>query len=309
MLRIAVTQTHNAFASMPAALEGLPDLEGRLEDIRAANVEHHITLVKSAASQGAAVIGFGELFTGPYFALTESPIWRGLAEDAWSGPTVTRLSEAAREHGMVIIAPIYEKDRATGSLFNTAVVIEKDGQVLGTYRKTHIPDGANEKATFSERYYYGPSDGKMVAAEGAVCSSNAFFPVFQTSAGRIGVTICYDRHFEGVVAALAAGGAQVVFSPAVTFGEKSRRMWRSEFAVDAARHNVFIAGSNRIGAEPPWNIPFFGDSHVVGPNGPLEDQAAPGELVIADLDLDVLEAPDPAGWRLQVDRRPDLFGG
>lgn len=307
MLRIAVTQTRNMFAPMPHTIEELPGLETQLDAIRDENLEHHEVLVRAAVEQGVAIIGFGELFNAPYFAMSELPMWRAMAEDALDGPSVTRMRRAAREHGVVIVAPIYEKDRSTGSLFNTAVVIERDGEVLGTYRKTHIPDGTNERATFSERFYYGPSDGQMFVDPDAVCSTNPFFPVFETSVGRIGVSICYDRHFEGVVGALAGGGAQVVFSPAVTFGEKSQRLWRTEFATDAARHNVFIAGSNRIGGEPPWNIPFFGDSHIVGPAGPLDNLALPGELIVADLDLELLSGSDPAGWRLQADHRPELF--
>lgn len=307
MLRIAVTQTRNMFAPMPHTVPELPALEEQLDAIRDANLEHHEELVDAAAGQGVKILGFGELFAAPYFAMTDLPMWRGLAEDAREGPSVTRMRHAARRHGMVIVAPIYEKDPSTGELFNTAVVIERDGEVLGTYRKTHIPDGTNEKATFSERFYYGPSDGGMANEASAVCSSNRYFPVFETSVAKVGVSICYDRHFEGVVATLAAGGAQVVFSPAVTFGDKSQRLWRTEFATDASRHNVYIAGSNRIGGEPPWNIPFFGDSHVVGPHGVLENHAAPGELIIADLDLEALAAPDPAGWRLGADQRPDMY--
>jgi N-carbamoylputrescine amidase len=307
MLRVAVTQTRNAFSSMPEAIEDLPLLEPELDHIRDANLDHHVDLVRIAAEHGAQIIGFGELFTSPYFALTELPMWRGLAEDAITGPSVTRLRETAREHEMIIIAPIYEKDAKTGHLFNTAVVIEEHGEILGTYRKLHIPQGSNDKGTFFERFYYGASDGKMFVEHRANCSKRRFFPVFQTGFARIGVAICYDRHFEGVMSSLAEGGAQIVFSPAVTFGSKSQRLWRMEFATDAARHNLFIAGSNREGAEKPWNVPFYGDGHVVGPNGALEDVSDHPQLVISDIDLDELEASDPAGWRLQGDRRHDIF--
>lgn len=307
MPRIAVTQTRNAFAGMPETVEELSLLESKLEEVRDANLAHHERLVESAARQGAQVIGFGELFAAPFFALTELPMWRRLAEDALDGPTVTRMRQAAEAHNMIIIAPIYEKDRATGLLFNAAVVIDEHGEVLGSYRKTHIPHGTNEKGTFSERFYYGASDGEMFVSRRANLSNKRFFPVFQTSAARIGVAICYDRHFEGVMGCLADGGAEIVFSPAVTFGDKSQRLWRQEFATDAARHNIFIAGSNRLGPEKPWNIAYYGDSHVVGPNGALENISRDAELVIADVDTAVLESADPAGWRLRGDRRPDIF--
>ncbi|MBI3847025.1 MAG: acyltransferase, partial [Planctomycetes bacterium] len=165
--------------------------------------------------------------------------------------------------------------------------------------------GANEQAAFDETFYYDRSDGQVGGS--ANVAANRAFPVFRTSLGKIGVAICYDRHFEGVVRSLAAGGAEIVFSPAVTFGEKSQRLWRQEFAVDAARHRVFIGGSNRKGLEPPWNQPFFGDSHFVGPNGPARDVSDHPNLVIADLDLSQLASADPSGWNLPRDARPDLY--
>lgn len=309
MPRIAVTQTRNAYADMPDRVDELSRLESELVRVRDANLDHHEKLVESASREGARIIGFGELFAAPFFALTELPMWRSLAEDALDGPTVTRMRRAAQAHNMIIVAPIYEKDRATEMLFNAAVVIDEHGEVLGSYRKTHIPHGTNEKGAFSERFYYGASDGAMFVSRRANCSNKRFFPVFQTSVARIGIAICYDRHFEGVMKSLADGGAEIVFSPAVTFGDKSQRLWRQEFATDAARHNIYIAGSNRLGPEKPWNITYYGDSHVVGPNGALENLSPNPELVIADVDVKALESTDPAGWRLRGDRRPDIFEG
>ncbi|HRB11906.1 MAG TPA: nitrilase-related carbon-nitrogen hydrolase, partial [Vicinamibacteria bacterium] len=139
-------------------------------------------------------------------------------------------------------------------------------------------------------------------------SRNRFFPVFETRLVRLGVAICYDRHFEGVMSALAGNGAELVLSPAVTFGEKSRRMWDLEFPVDAARHNLYIGGSNRRGVEPPWTQEYFGASYFAGPGGVLPRIPSPtDELVIADLDLDVLRGPDPSGWNLPRDRRPTIY--
>ena len=98
-----------------------------------------------------------------------------------------------------------------------------------------------------------------------------------------------------------------MLSPAVTFGAKSRRMWDLEFPVDAARHRVYIAGSNRKGVELPWTQPYFGASYVAGPAGVVPTLPAPPELVIADLDLDALTGPDPSGWDLARDRRPTIY--
>lgn len=305
-VRCAMTETVNVFP-MPASLEDLPALRGRLDEVRTANVTHHVQLIAAAAARGVRVLGMGELFPAPYFALYRDPMWHELAEDARTGPTVTALRVAARTHGMILVAPIYERCAATGKRFNTAVIIDEHGEILGTYRKTHIPHGANEQGSFHEPFYYERSDGRLLASPANI-SRNPYFPVFATSAGNIGVAICYDRHFDGVMRTLAREGAEIVFSPAVTFGEKSRRMWELEFPVDAARHNLFIGGSNRRGSEAPWNQEYFGASYFVGPNGRCDDVGDHDELVIADLDVDALRAPDPSGWNLPRDLRPDIYG-
>jgi beta-ureidopropionase len=306
-LRAAMSETCNAYRAMPATVGDLSILADRLDEIREANVAHHVALARAAASAGAQVLGMGELFTGPYFALGRDPMWLGLAEDALTGPTVTTLRAAARDTGLILVAPIFEQDPRSGRRFNTAVVIGETGEILGRYRKTHIPVGENEQGAFCETFYYDRSDGDLGAWPRNV-SRNRFFPVFETRLVRLGVAICYDRHFEGVMSALAANGAELVLSPAVTFGEKSRRMWDLEFPVDAARHNLYIGGSNRRGVEPPWTQEYFGASYFAGPGGVLPRVASPTtELVIADLDLDVLRGADPSGWNLPRDRRPTIY--
>lgn len=307
IVRAALTQTVNAYADMPAQVDALPGLAGRLDEIRQANLAHHISLIESAAGEGARVIGLGELFSAPYFALERREMWRELAEDAHEGPTVGAMREAAKRYSIVVVAPIYELDQSSGRRFNTAVVIDADGGIRGQYRKLHIPHGSNEQGSFDELFYYEPGDVPQNARSPATLGSNPHFPVFQTQVGRIGVAICYDRHFEGVVCELAKAGAQTIFSPAVTFGAKSRRMWRIEFEVDAARHNVFIGGSNRKGIEQPWGQEYFGESHFVGPQGLAANRSTHPELVIADLDLCELVRPDPAGWDLRRDARPEIF--
>jgi beta-ureidopropionase len=302
IVRAAMTQTINAFPDMPADLR---QLEGRLEEVRAANVAHHLALVAEAKQQGVKVICFGELFPAPYFALSNDPMWLGLAEDAHTGKTISTLREVAQRESMIIIAPIYELAES-GRRFNTAVVIDDSGEVLGTYRKTHIPHGSNEQGSFLEGNYYERSNGENLRGRCNI-SKNPYFPVWETSVGKIGVAICYDRHFEGVMWSLAHAGAELIFSPAVTFGAKSERMWHLEFQVDAARHNVFIGGSNRKGIEPPWNQPYFGESHFTGPNGVLKNQSTHENLIIADVDLGELKRPDPSGWNLPRDTRYDIY--
>jgi len=304
-MRAALTQTVNVYRPMPALSE-LSSLADQLEELRALNVAHHLELARGARAQGAELICFGELFTGPYFALTQDPLWRGLAEDPLEGPTAREIRAAARALQMVIVAPLYELCPQSGKRFNTALVVDADGEPLGLYRKTHIPNGSNEQGQFSEGFYYERSDGQAWQSERQV-GTNPFFPVYQTRVGRVGVAICYDRHFEGVASALVRGGAQLVVSPAVTFGAKSERLWELEFPVDACRHRVFIGGSNRLGSEAPWDQPFFGRSYFVGPEGRAEDLCQHPELVISDLDLTSLEGPDPSGWALARDRRGEIY--
>lgn len=307
-VRAALTQTINAFKDMPRRVSGLARLKGRLEDIRAANLEHHAGLIKAARARGAKIICLGELFGAPYFALGKDPMWLGLAEDASDGPTVKFMRKTAAALGIIIIAPVFERDMKSGRRFNTAVVIAEDGRLLGKYRKTHIPRGSNEQGEFAETFYYGPSDGRQNSKSPNILGKNPFFPVFKTSAGKVGVAICYDRHFEGVVRALAQAGAEMVFSPAVTFGAKSRRLWEVEFLADACRHRVFIGGSNRQGVEKPWGQKYFGASCFAGPDGEkLKNVSGHPNLVISDLNLDALKQPDPSGWNLARDTRPKIY--
>ncbi len=304
LVRAALTETANAYREMPARVSDLGQLAGKLDDLRRANVEHHVALAREAARAGASLICFGELFTAPYFALTVDPMWLALAEDARKGPTVTRLREVARQLAMVIVAPIYELD-PSGARFNTAVVIDEKGELLGKYRKTHIPNGRNEQGQFVEGFYYQRSDGRNGRGPANISSTDPF-PVFQTSFGRLGIAICYDRHFEGVLSSLAAEGAELVLSPAVTFGNKSERMWPLEFEVEAARQGLYVGGSNRRGSEPPWNQEYFGGSHFVGPEGRLANLSPHPELVLAELDLDLLANPDSSGWNFRRDERPEI---
>lgn len=309
VLRVAMTETCNAYPHMPPTVERLGELADRLDEVRAANVAHHVELVREAATLGVRLLGMGELCTGPYFALGKDPMWLGLAEDAERGATISTFRQVARDTQMILSVPLFERDPHSGRRFNTAVVIDETGEVLGKYRKTHIPAGENEQGSFCETFYYQASDGKMHEPTPwpKNRAANPFFPVFETRWVKLGIAICYDRHFEGVMAALAAGGAELVLSPAVTFGAKSRRMWDLEFPVDAARHNLYIGGSNRTGVEPPWMQPYFGASYFTGPNGEVPRLQTRPELVVADLDLAVLRQPDPSGWNLPRDRRPDIY--
>lgn len=304
VVRLALTETRNAYAAMPASVAELPALQGQLEDVRSANVAHNVALIAAAAGAGAQLVVLSEFCTGPYFALSRHPMWLALAEDAADGPSVRAFAAAAQAHRVVVVAPIYERCPRTGLRHDTAVVIDADGALLGTYRKLHVPDGSNEQGTFGEAFYYqAPGEPGPIWRPERNCSAHPLLPVFETAAGRVGVSICYDRHFDGVHRGLARNGAEIIVCPAVTFGAKSERMWWREGEVDAVRYRVYVAASNRKGAEAPWGQPFFGQSHVMGPEGPLACSRALDDLVLADLDLDALGAADPSGWQLRRDRR------
>ena len=306
IVRAGLTQTKNAYTDMPQSTAELDGLTDKLPAIRDANLTHHLELIAAAKGLGVQALCMGELFTGPYFALERRAVWQGLAEDAREGVTIKAMQEAAREHQMLLVAPIYELDATSGKRFNTAVVIENDGSILGKYRKCHIPAGHNDAGSFCEKFYYDRSDGELGESKANI-SSNKFFPVFQTSVGKVGIAICYDRHFPRVMKTLAEQGAELVFSPAVTFGNKSEAIWEMEFAVDATRHNLFIGGSNRLGAEAPWNQEYFGASYFVGPNGRPPLIEAPKGLVVADIDMRELSDDDPSGWNFERDGRPDIY--
>ena len=156
--------------------------------------EHH---ARAAASQGAQVICFQELFYGPYFCQVQDATFYDYAEFVPEGPTTQRFMALAAELNMVMILPVYEMEQE-GVLYNTAAVIDADGTYLGKYRKTHIP----QVSGFWEKFYFRPG--------------NLGFPIFDTAVGRIGVYICYDRHFPEGWRALGLAGAKIVFNPSAT---------------------------------------------------------------------------------------------
>jgi uncharacterized protein YheU (UPF0270 family) len=160
-------------------------------------IDKHVKYVHQAAEQGTQVMCFQELFNDAYFCQVQEAEHMDGAERIPDGPTMTRMKALARETEMVLIVPIYEKED-DGFLYNSAAVIERDGTYLGKYRKTHIPHVGG----FWEKYYFRPG--------------NMGYPTFDTSVGRIGVYICYDRHFPEGWRALGLNGAKIVFNPSAT---------------------------------------------------------------------------------------------
>jgi len=250
-------------------------------------VEHQVKLIGQAAEQGAQITCLQELATGPYFCQVEDKSWYSLAEPVPDGPTVQRMQEVARETGMVLIVPVYEEE-SPGFLYNCAAVIDSDGSYLGKYRKTHIPHSDN----FLEKYYFRPG--------------NLGYPTFDTSVGRIGVYICYDRHFPEGARALGLNGAEIVFIPSATAGH-SRVLWDVEQRFHAIANGYFVGTINRVGTSIKPDVHFYGHSYFCNPSGEVLAQADDQEAVIVtDLDLDQL-SETRAEWPFYRDRRPDMY--
>jgi len=254
-------------------------------------IAKHVDLIASAAAQGAQVTCLQEIFNGPYFPAEQDPKWYRTAEPE-DGPTITRMREVARTHGMVLVVPWYEEAQ-TGVYYNAAVVIEADGTVVGKYRKTHIP---HVGPCFWEKFYFKPG--------------NLGYPVFDTSVGRIGLIICYDRHFPEVARELGLKGAEIVFNPSATVESLSRYLWELEQRAHAVANGYWIGAINRVGTEEPLSTArFYGSSYFCDPRGQIVAQASDSqdEVLVADLDLDMnREVRDT--WQFLRDRRPETYG-
>jgi beta-ureidopropionase len=256
-------------------------------------IAKHEQFARDAAAQGAKIICFQELFYGPYFGITEDPKYYDFAEPA-DGPVVQRFQKLAKELGMVMVLPIYEEDQP-GIYYNTAVVVEADGSVLGKYRKHHIP----HLEKFYEKFYFRPG--------------NMGYPVFDTSVGKIGVYICYDRHFPEGWRELGLNGAEIVFNPNATKPGLSNRLWDLEQATAAAANGYFVAAPNRVGKEDneygDLAVQFYGTSQFADPQGNFVGERGSSEteeIVIRDLDLDMIRQVRNQ-WQFYRDRRPDSY--
>ena len=192
---------------------------------------------------------------------------------------------------MVIVVPIYE-EAMTGVYYNTAAVIDADGTYLGKYRKSHIP----QVAGFYEKFFFKPG--------------NSGWPVFDTAFCKLGVYICYDRHFPEGWRALALNGAEYIVNPSATVAGLSQYLWKLEQPAAAVANGVFIGAVNRPGVESPWDIGrFYGTSYVVDPRGRILAEASEDgdELVVADLDMDMVREVRDL-WQFFRDRRPEMYG-
>ncbi len=261
------------------------------EEIRQQMIEAHIPYIEQAGKAGVNVLCFQEVFTQPYFCPSQDSKWYAAAEKIPDGPTTRLMQEYAKKYNMVIVVPIYE-EHMPGVYYNTAAVIDADGKYLGKYRKTHIP----QVAGFYEKFFFKPG--------------NSDWPVFDTAYCKLGVYICYDRHFPEGWRALALNGAEYIVNPSATVAGLSQYLWKLEQPASAVANGVYIGAINRPGTEGPWNIGrFYGSSYVVDPRGEFLVEASEDkdELVMADMDMDkVREVRDL--WQFFRDRRPEMYG-
>ena len=262
------------------------------EAIRDAMNEAHIPLIEEAGKQGVQVLCFQEVFNQPYFCPSQDSKWYAAAEEIPDGPTCKLMAGFAKKHKMVIVVPIYESTNVSGVYYNTAAVFDADGSYLGKYRKTHIP----QVAGFWEKFFFKPG------------ASN--WPVFKTKYVKLGVYICYDRHFPEGWRALALNGAEYIVNPSATVAGLSEYLWKLEQPASAAANGCFIGAINRVGKEAPWNIgEFYGQSYFVNPRGQIEKQASrdKDELIIHDMNMDMVREVRDL-WQFFRDRRPDTYG-
>ena len=269
------------------------DTSAPIEQIRAANVAKHMTLISKAGEAGVQILCMQEIFTGPYFCAEQTPRWYEATEYIPDGPTTRLMQETAQKYEMVIIVPLYEVE-STGVYYNTAAVIDADGTYLGKYRKNHIPQVA---PGFWEKYYFKPG--------------NLGYPVFQTRYAKVGVYICYDRHFPEGARELGLNGAEIVFNPSATVAGLSEYLWKLEQPAHAVANGYFVGAINRVGTEAPWNIgEFYGQSYFCDPRGQMLAVASrdQDELLVADLDLDRIREVRNT-WQFFRDRRPETYGG
>ncbi len=262
-----------------------------IEEIKRANIEKHLRLIEDAARQGVQILCMQEVFTTPYFCAEQRVRWYEAVERIPDGPTVRLMQEVARQHGMVIVVPIYEEE-IVGVYYNTAAVIDADGKYLGKYRKNHIP---HVNPGFWEKFYFKPG--------------NLGYPTFETAYARVGVYICYDRHFPEGARILGLNGAEIVFNPSATVAGLSEYLWKLEQPAHAVANGYFVGAINRVGHEQPWDIgEFYGQSYFCDPRGQIVAEAPRDRdaLVVADLDLDKIREVRNT-WQFFRDRRPDTY--
>lgn len=268
-----------------------------------ANVKNAIDWLGRAAKAGAQVVCLPELYRTRYFCQFEDVAPFDWAEPV-PGPSTNTFQEAARRHEVAVIVPVFER-RAPGLYHNTAVVIDKDGSILGRYRKMHIPDDPG----YCEKYYFAPGD--------------LGFRTFQTAFGPIGTLICWDQWYPEAARLTALHGALALFYPTAIgwhphereqYGAAQREAWRTVQRGHAIANGVYVAAANRAGFEQPvkgkGGIIFWGSSFISDPQGVILAEAAEDkeEYLLAEIDAAHIETLR-RNWPFLRDRRTDAYGG
>jgi beta-ureidopropionase len=243
--------------------------------------------IREAAAKGAQVLLLPEVFHELFF-ITDLDNKYFETSEPIPGPITNMMSKLASELSVVIVAPIYESV-GRSVYYNSAAIIDADGNLLGVYRKNHIPFNT----LFYEKLYFKPG--------------NLGYPVFDTRYGKIGVLICHDRHYPEGARALALNGAEIMLVPSATPDKSlSRKVWEKELCAHAIFNEMFVCGLNRTGQE--GNFLYYGHSVAFDPAGEMLGQAGSGEEVfVVDCNLDTVTQRRRA-WQFFRDRRPDTYG-
>ena len=260
-----------------------------VEKIKQAGFDKHVPLIEEAGKKGVQILGLQEIFNGPYFCPSQDP-------SGTTPPSRCPVRPPRRCSPSPASTRWRWSFRCTSAsrrvYYNTAAVLDADGSYLGKYRKNHIPHTQRVR----EKFFFKPG--------------NLGYPVFQTRYAKIGVYICYDRHFPEGARLLGLNGAEIVFNPSATVAGLSQYLWKLEQPAHAVANGYFVAASNRVGTEAPWNIgTFYGTSYLVDPRGNFvatgsEDK---DELVVAVADLELIEETRRT-WQFYRDRRPETYG-
>ncbi len=259
--------------------------------VKKAMTDRVVAQIEEAAGKGAQIVCTQEIFAGPYFCAEHNTKWYEMVERIPDGPTTKLMQDLAKKHRMVVVASLYEED-ITGVYYNTSIVIDADGSYLGKMRKIHIP---HCEPGFWEKFYFKPG--------------NLGYPVFETMIGKVGVYICYDRHFPEGWRAFGLNGAEIVFNPSATVAGLSEYLWKLEQPAAAANNIYFVGAINRPGTEAPWNIgEFYGTSYFANPRGQIieEGSRTKDDIVVADMDFDMIREVRNV-WQFYRDRRPETY--
>ena len=259
-------------------------------------IKKHVRMIREAKQKGAQIVCLQELFYGPYFCTEQTTKWYSAVEAIPDGPTTKLMQDLAKELGIVLVVPMYEEEFA-GVYYNTAAVIDADGTYLGKYRKHHIPQVQAGPAGcgFWEKYYFRPG--------------NLGFPVFDTAFAKVGVYICYDRHFPEGARMLGLHGAEIVFNPSATVAGLSEYLWKLEQPAHAVANGYYVGAINRVGIEKPWNMgEFYGQSYLVDPRGQMVATGTRDrdEVVIGTMDRATITEVRNT-WQFFRDRRPETY--